>query len=117
MRLAALVSIALASLAHAMPADLPWQRYLCDGGKALDLKFLSDGLAIGVRLDGDDETTLTLVPADADKQAGFRDGDYKGEGDTLLVLNESAVTLTGSAVAGAPYADCRSVPLPPIPPG
>lgn len=112
MRRIALAALACSSIALAMPGDLPWEPYVCDEGKTLDLKFLSDGLAIGVRLDADDGSALTLMPVDEAKQAGFKDGDYKGEGDTLLVLKHPAATLTGTAIAGAPFDNCAPVPVP-----
>ncbi len=112
MRRIVLAAFALSPAAFAMPSDLPWEPFVCDAGKTLDIKYLSDGLAIGVRLNADDATTLTLPPVDEEKQAGFKDGDYKGEGDTLLVLKETSVTLTGTAVSGAPYENCKPEPLP-----
>ncbi len=111
----ALAAVALTAAATAMPSDLPWEPYACDAGKTLDLKFLSDGMAIGVRLNADDAATLTLPPVSED-QAGFKDGDYKGEGDALLVLASPAVTLTGKDVTGGPYENCKPV-NPPPPPG
>ncbi len=108
----AFAALALSSAALAMPTDLPWEPYACEDDKMLDIKFLSDGLAIGVRLDGDDASTLTLAPVDEEKQAGFKDGAYKGDGDTLLVLKDGALTLTGAALTGAPYENCRAAPLP-----
>ncbi|MFT3810378.1 MAG: hypothetical protein QM698_10705 [Micropepsaceae bacterium] len=113
MRRITLAALACASVAFAMPGDLPWEPFACDAGKTLDVKYLSDGLAIGVRLNADDASTLTLVPADEDKQAGFKDGDYRGEGDTLLVLKYPAVTLTGAGVTGAPYENCKPIAPPP----
>ena len=121
-------AIILPSIAMAMPSDLPWEPFVCDDGKALDIKYLSDGLAIGVRLNGDDTRTLTLAPSkmrviDALRAKGFfltegetpgqfPDGDYKGEGDTLLVLKSPYLTLTGTDVTGAPYENCGPAPIP-----
>lgn len=113
MRRIVVAALAFSSVAFAMPDDVPWEPFACDAGKTLDVKYLSDGLAIGVRLSADDASTLTLVPADEDKQAGFKDGDYKGEGDTLLVLKYPVVTLTGTDVTGAPYENCKPVNPPP----
>lgn len=115
MRRIVLAALALVPAAIAMPSDLPWEPFVCDAGKSLDIKYLSDGLAIGVRLNGDDDTTLMLPPVDDEKQAGFKDGDYKGEGDTLLVLKSPSLTLTGTAVPGAPYENCKPVNPPPDP--
>jgi hypothetical protein len=115
MRRIALAAFVSSSAALAMPSDLPWEPFACDDGKTLDIKYLSDGLAIGVRLNADDTSTLTLLPADEEKQAGFRDGDYRGEGDALLVLTSPSLTLTGSGVKGAPYQNCNPVNPPPEP--
>lgn len=116
MRRFAIAALVCIPSAFAMPDDLPWEPFACDAGKTLDIKYLSDGLAIGVRLNADDASTLTLPPVDEEKQAGFKDGEYKGEGDTLLVLTSPSLTLTGTAIPGAPYENCKPV-NPPPPPG
>ncbi len=109
----ALAAIALTAAASAMPSDLPWDTYACQNGKTLEVKFLSDGLAIGIRIGGDDDTSISLVPADDVKQAGFKDGDYNGPDDALLILKDGAITVTGPDVLNAPYENCVAAPMVP----
>lgn len=99
--------LTLTGLAHAMPSDLPWEIYACQEGKGLKVKFLSDGMAIGVQVGGDETTDLTFIP-EKEEQAGFKDGTYKAEGDAVLTLKEATIAVTGSAVEGAPYAACKA---------
>lgn len=130
MRRIALAALVSATPALAMPSDLPWQPFSCDAGKTLDLRLLSDGLSIGVRLNDEDtsniELTRPVLPViDALQAQGFfkdpnaalsiKDGSYTGEGDTLLEFKEGIATLTGTTVPGAPYVACRLV-SPPAPP-
>lgn len=102
------LAVLLAGTASAMPADLPWEVYSCDAGKGLKVKFLSDGMAIGIQVGGDETSDHTFAP-ESDALAGFKDGTYKEiDGDAVLVLKEKAIAVTGDAVEGAPYADCKA---------
>ncbi|BCW87165.1 hypothetical protein sos41_02920 [Alphaproteobacteria bacterium SO-S41] len=99
--------LALTGAAFAMPSDLPWEVYACKEGKGLKVKHLSDGMAIGIQVGGDETTDLTFIPEKED-QAGFKDGLYKAEDDAVLTLKNELISITGSKVEGAPYADCKA---------
>jgi len=113
MRCLIYAALVFAPVAMAMPSDLPWDSYQCDAYKIFEIKRLSDGLAIVVRVTGTGEIEMTMLPVDEEKQAGFKDGEYKGEGDALLILKDGMVTLTGTAVPDAPFENCHFVELPP----
>lgn len=98
----------LAGAASAMPADLPWEVYACDAGKGLKVKFLSDGMAIGIQVGGDETSDHTFAP-ESEAMAGFKDGAYKEiDGNAVLVLKDAAIAVTGDAVEGAPYSGCKA---------
>lgn len=113
-RLTAALSAAFvfAAAAAAMPSDLPWNVYACKDGKGVAVKFLSDGLTIGV-LFGKDEVKdprFEAAPVDEDSQAGFKPGVYKATDQdvTLTMGADKAIAIEGKAVPKGPYAVCKA---------
>ncbi len=99
--------VTLTGGALAMPSDLPWEVYACREDKGLQVKFLSDGMAIGVKVGGDEPSEFTFVPQ-SDAQAGFKDGAYNAEGGAVLTLKTGLISISGETVEGAPYDSCAA---------
>lgn len=99
----------LTGSAASMPPDLPWNVYRCRDDKAVALKFLSDGMTIGVLEPGGQP--LNLSPVDEDAQGGFQPGRYAGGNDVILTLAaDGQVALVGNALSGGGYEHCQSAP-------
>ena len=104
------LAVLLAGTASAMPADLPWEVYSCDAGKGLKVKFLSDGMAIGIQVAGNDQVIDFTFAPESDEMAGFKDGIYKDidGSDAVLTLKAETIAVTGKTVKDAPYAGCKA---------